>query len=81
MNILQKLIDEAIRNSATIRADELRRVQKKLDAAARTLKNIGYYWDGGEYLKPRQEINPQSKIMPVTLISGDDDCVVISYSV
>ena len=78
MNILQKLIDEAIRNSATIRADELRRVQKKLDAAERTLTNIGYYWDGGEYFKPPQESNPQSKIIPVTLISGDDDCALIS---
>ena len=43
MNILQKLIDEAVRNSATIRADELRRVQRKLEAAERTLTNMGYY--------------------------------------
>lgn len=69
MNILQKLIDEAVRNSATIRADELRRVQRKLEAAERTLTGMGYYWDGEEYFHPPTA----DRLVPMQAIVGNDD--------
>lgn len=74
MNILQKLIDEAVRNSAIIRADELKRIQRKLDAAERTLTNMGYYWNGGDYFHPPKE----NRIIPINAMVGDDEQAIIN---
>lgn len=52
MNYLQKMIDKAVQASRTIEADELRRIQRRMDAAERTLTSLGYYWKGGDYYHP-----------------------------
>ena len=77
MNILQKLIDEAVRNSATIRADELKRIQRKLDAAERTLSGMGYYWDGGDYFHPPKA----ERLIPINAMVGDDEQALINVEV
>lgn len=61
MNYLQKMIDKAVQANRTIEADELKRIQRKLDAAERTLTSMGYYWDGGEYFHPPKKVTPWGK--------------------
>ena len=69
MNYLQKMIDKAVQNNRTIEADELKRVQRKLEAAERTLTGMGYYWDGGDYFHPPKA----DRLVPIKALVGDDD--------
>lgn len=77
MNYLQKMIDKAVQASRTIEADELRHIQRRLDAAERTLTGMGYYWDGGDYFHPPKE----DRIVPINAIVGDDEQALINVEV
>lgn len=82
MSAIQEAIDYFLKTGMHTRVDALRREQQKADAAQRTLTSMGYYWDGGEFYHPPKPdmLQPQqsSRIIPVTLISGDDDCALIN---
>ncbi len=73
MNYLQKMIDKAVQASRTIEADELRRIQRRMDAAERTLTGMGYYWDGGEYFRPPKP----DRLVPIQAIVSDDEKAIL----
>lgn len=79
MSALQEAIEYFRRVGMHTRVTALEEESRRQDAAARTLISMGYVWSGGEYYFPPKPdmLEPQSRIIPVTLISGDDDCALV----
>jgi hypothetical protein len=57
MSAAQDAIDYFLKVGMHSQVDALRNEQKKQDAAQRTLTNMGYYWNGGDYFKPIEPIH------------------------